>query len=80
MARLAKSDFCVGIRSGAIGGDCWRVAGVDSSISAESVAGVFVCRGSDHLSGSRVSRRMGGGSFLADFLGNLATRYCRAGR
>jgi hypothetical protein len=37
------------------GGNCWRVAGVDSSISAETVASVFVCFGSDHLRGGRVS-------------------------
>ena len=57
-----------------------QVAGVNSSIPAEIVAGVFVCFGSDHLRGGRVSRRMGGGSFPPDFLSNLATRYFRAGR
>ena len=72
--------FSIGIRSGAIGGNCLPVAGVDSSIPAETVAGVFVCFGSDHLRGGRVSRRMGGGSFPPDFLSNLATRYFRAGR
>ena len=46
---------------------------------AETVAGVFVCLGSDYLRGGRVSRRMGGGSFPPDVLSNLATRYHRAG-
>ena len=46
----------------------------DSSISAKTVARGFACRRSDHLSDSRISRRMGGGPFRADFLSNLATR------
>ena len=65
-SRLDKSDFFIGIRSGAAAGDCWRVAGDDLSISEETVAGVFVCLGSDCVGGGRVSRRMGGGSFPAD--------------
>src|SRR5580704_18565880 len=77
--RLAKSALCIGIRSGAAARDCWRVAGDGSSIPAETVAGVFVCLGSDYLRGGRVSRRMGGGSFPPDVLSNLATRYHRAG-
>jgi hypothetical protein len=32
--------FSLGIRAGAAAGDCWRVAGDDSSISAQTVAGV----------------------------------------
>ena len=67
-------------RSGNFVGDCWQVAGDDSSIPAETVAGVFVCFGTDHLCDSRLSRRMGGGSFPAGFLSNLETRYYRAGR
>jgi hypothetical protein len=41
-ARLDKSDLFIGIRSGAAAGDCWRVGGDDSPISAKTVAGVFV--------------------------------------
>jgi hypothetical protein len=70
-SRLAKSDLCIGIRSGAAAGDCWRVGGDDSSISAKTVARGFACLRSDHLSDSRISRRMGGGPFRADFLSNL---------
>jgi hypothetical protein len=32
-SRVRWSDFFIGIRSGAAAGDCWRVAGDDSSIS-----------------------------------------------
>jgi hypothetical protein len=42
---LDKSAFFDCIRSGAIGGNCWQVAGVDSSIPAEIVAGVFAVLG-----------------------------------
>jgi hypothetical protein len=75
---MAKSAFCIGICSGAIPGDCRRVAGVGSSISAQTVAGVFVSRGSNYSHGGRVSRRMGGCSFPPALPGNLANRHDRA--
>ena len=75
-----KPDLFIGIRSGAAAGDCWRVAGDDSSISAKTVAGVFVCLGSDYVGSGRVSRRMGGGSFPTDLSSNLATRFYRGRR
>jgi hypothetical protein len=79
-SRLNKSALCTGIRSGATAGNCWRVAGDDSSFSAETVVAAFVCLGSDYLRGGRVSRRMGGNSFPPDVLSNLATCYHRARR